>query len=241
MVKRVVLFPTCLVELFFPSVITATHRILNKLGIEVFLSQRGICCGQPAFNDGFFGEAKEVAINLINSMDHGELIVFPSGSCVSMIKHNYLELFKEEPLYKEKVRDLGERIYELTDFLVNILEVVDLGSRFDARVTYHDACHTKRVLGIYKEPRILLENVKGLEIVEMIDSDKCCGFGGVFSVKFNDLSVEILDDKIRRIEKTGCDYVVSTDISCLMHMGGRLRRKKSGIKFLHIAEILANF
>jgi len=241
MVKRVTLFPTCLVDIFFPSVAVATVRILEKLGIEVRFKKKAICCGQPAYNMGFFKEAKEVAINFINSINSREMVVSPSGSCVSMLKHNYPELFRDDIGYRKKVEELGDKIHELTDFLVNFMRVKDLGARFEAKVTYQDSCHAKRVLGIHDEPRILLRNVKGLELIEMDESDRCCGFGGMFSIKFENVSKEILEEKIKKIEETGCEYVVSTDISCLMHIGGRLRRRKSKIKFLHIAEIIANF
>lgn len=236
---KVILFPTCLVDALFPSVGIATVRILEKLGIQVVFKEEGICCGQLAFNDGFFEEAKEVARKLIDAMDEDLPVVSPSGSCISMIKLHYGELFRGDP-YEEKAKNLIRRSYELTDFLVNYIGVSDIGARFEAKVTYHDACHTKGTLNIHREPRELLRHVKGLELVEMENPDLCCGFGGIFSLKMPSLSSLMLDEKMKNIEKTGAQYVTSTDISCLMHIGGGLLKKGSSVKFIHIAEILAN-
>lgn len=235
--KKIQLFVTCLVDQFFPDVAEATYEIFKKLGIEVYIPRDQTCCGQPAFNDGLFKDARRVAHQFLKAFKEDIPIVAPSGSCVHMVRHQYPVLFKGEPDEKLAL-DISKRTYELTEFLVNEIGIEDVGSYYPHRVTYHASCHMTRGLGVIEPPLRLLKNVRGLELLPMKNADWCCGFGGVFSVKYPHLSVAILEDKVRWIEESGAEIVTSPDISCLMHIEGYLRRNKIPIKTEHIAMIL---
>lgn len=238
---KVTLFITCLVDQLCPQVGVATVGILHRAGCEVVFDDRQTCCGQPAFNTGYRSEARKFAerfIEIFESTD-AEYIVSPSGSCTAMVRH-FHELFKGEDAWIERAEKVSVRTFELSAFLVNVLKREDLGAKFDGKLTWHDACHALRELGLKSEPRALLKNVAGAEFVELRNSDACCGFGGTFSVKFPEISTAILDEKIAAIEESGADAVVACDASCLMQIGGRLSRLGKKAKAVHIAEILAN-
>lgn len=238
---KVTLFITCLVDQLCPQVGVATVGILRRAGCEVVFDDRQTCCGQPAFNTGYRSEARKFAerfIEIFESTD-AEYIVSPSGSCTAMVRH-FHELFKGEDAWIERAEKVSVRTFELSAFLVNVLKREDLGAKFDGKLTWHDACHALRELGLKSEPRALLKNVAGAEFVELRNSDACCGFGGTFSVKFPEISTAILDEKIAAIEESGADAVVACDASCLMQIGGRLSRLGKKTKAVHIAEILAN-
>ncbi|MDW8241379.1 MAG: (Fe-S)-binding protein [Acidobacteriota bacterium] len=236
---RVSLFITCLVDSFFPSVGESMVKVLRRLGVTVTFDPRQTCCGQPAFNTGYRQYAHELAKRFLNIFAEADYIVAPSGSCVSMVKHYYGELFKDDPTLTRQAREVGARVYELSDFLVNVLGVEDVGARYHGRVTYHDACHLLRELRIKDEPRRLIRAVRDIEFVEMDNADQCCGFGGTFSVKLADVSGAMAHDKIEGIKRTNADVVVASDSSCLMQLAGVLSRRGLSIKPMHLAELLA--
>ena len=237
---KVALFVTCLVDQMWSSVGTSCVEVLRRAGCEVEFDERQTCCGQPAFNTGYRDEARQVAKRFIEIFEESkaDAIVSPSGSCTAMV-HHFPELFVDEPDWRERARSVGSRAYELSSFLIRVLEVEDVGATWNGKLTWHDACHGLRDLNIKSEPRRLIRNVRGAEFVELENAESCCGFGGTFSVKYPEISVAILDQKIEAIERAGVDAVVSGDASCLMQMGGRLSRKGSRIRVMHLAELLA--
>ncbi len=238
--KKVNLFIPCFIDQFYPEVGFATVKILKKLGFEILYDRRQTCCGQPAFNSGYWKETLTAARHFLDVFDNDYPVVAPSGSCTGFIRRNYKKL-SDDTQYLKRVEHLTSRLFELTDFLVNQLGVTDLGAEFNAVVTYHDACSALREYGIKKEPRILLANVKGLELREMEEAETCCGFGGTFSVKMKPISVAMVQQKVESAMETGADYIVSTEASCFMNIGGYIKRQRLSIKTIHIAEILASF
>jgi len=238
-VKNITLFVQCLVDGLYPEVGEAMMTLFHRLGIQVNCPMDQTCCGQPAFNAGYQKAARVAARRFIEIFEDWEWIVCPSGSCVNMVKNHYPDLFKNDTKWAKRARQVGERTFELSQFLVNILGVVDMGAVYDGKITYHDSCHLLRGLGVGEQPRRLIKHVQGVELVEMKDSDRCCGFGGTFSVKYPDISTAMVDDKIRNIIASGADTVTGCDISCLMNIQGRLSRMESPIKVLHIAQLLA--
>ena len=238
--NEVTLFSTCLGEEFFPGAVTAARTVLTRLGLEVTVRQEAFCCGQAAFNEGMRRGAAELAARFLNTHRPGIPIVVPSGSCASMLKVFYPDLLADEPELLEKARALIPWIHEFSEFLVNVLEVTDVGASFPHSVTYHPACHLMRELHVVEAPRKLLANVRGLKLCELPRSTECCGFGGLFSVKFPDISAAMLADKCKCIEQSGAEFVVANDGGCLMQMGGGLHRAGSRIRTRHLAEILAS-
>lgn len=232
---RVSLFVTCIIDQVFPKVGMAMADVLERAGCEVEFREAQTCCGQPAFNSGYRDEARTVAEHFLQTFEGAEHIVVPSGSCCSMIGHHFADLLPGD----KRVRSLEPRVWEFSQFLVDVLKVQDVGARFDGSVTYHDSCHALRELKIKDGPRRLLENVRGLRLVEMDPAEECCGFGGTFSVKFPEISGGMVRTKIDAIEKTGADTVVSIDSSCLMQIQGALSRAGSKIRTMHLAEVLA--
>ena len=238
---RVSLFVTCLVDQLWPSIASSAVEVLRHAGCEVEFDQRQTCCGQPAFNTGYRNEARALARRFIEVFESSsaDAIVSPSGSCTAMV-HHFRELFSEDEIWRERAETVAERTHEFASFLVNVLGVDDVGATFKGRVTWHDACHGLRDLNLHSEPRRLIRKVRGVEFVEMANADSCCGFGGTFSVKYPEISVAILDNKIESIEKADVRAVVSADASCLMQIGGRLTRKASSVRVMHLAELLAS-
>jgi L-lactate dehydrogenase complex protein LldE len=229
---------TCLGDALFPDVGLATVRLLRRLGIEVDFPQAQTCCGQPHFNSGYHDLARDLARHTIAAFVNAQTVVTPSGSCAAMVKLEYPELLHGDLVWHARAEDLARRTFELSDFLVNVLKVEDVGARFEGRVTYHMACHL-RGLGVRLEPEKLLHNVKGLELVPLERCDECCGFGGSFAVRYPGISGAMVADKAALIEKTGAVAVVATDAGCLMNIGGCLRRRGSKVRTLHLAEVLA--
>lgn len=238
---KVSLFITCLVDQLCPNVGISTVDVLRRAGCEVVFDERQTCCGQPAFNTGYRREARKFAKRFIKIFEEtdADYIVSPSGSCTAMVRH-FRELFPEDEEWRERAEKIAAKTYEFTGFLVNILKMEDTGASFSGRITWHDACHGLRDLGLREEPRKLLKNVKDAEFVEMENADVCCGFGGTFSVKYPEISAGMLDNKIEAIERSGADTVISCDASCLMQIGGRLSRLGSKVKTMHLAEVLAS-
>lgn len=237
---RVSLFVTCLADQVWPSAAIGAVHVLRRVGCSVEFDERQTCCGQPAFNTGYLPEARALARRFIEIFESSgtDAIVSPSGSCTAMV-HHYEELF-EDVAWRARARALAERTHELSAFLVNRLGVVDVGATFPGRLTWHDACHGLRDLGLKSEPRQLLRHVREAELVELPNAESCCGFGGTFSVKHPEISVAMLDEKVEAIERAGVDAVVSGDASCLMQIGGRLSRRGSSVRALHLADILAS-
>ena len=229
---------TCLGDALFPDVGVATMKLLRRLGVTVDFPEAQTCCGQPHFNSGFHHEARDLAKHTIHAFAKSPLVVTPSGSCAAMVKLEYPELFHHDPVWHGRAEDLARRTHELSDYLVNVLGIEDTGSRLDARATYHMACHL-RGLGITTEPLRLLTNVRGLDLRPLERHDECCGFGGSFSVRFPEISGAMVNDKAAFVEKTGAEVVIATDAGCLMNIGGCLRRRQSGVRIMHLAEVLA--
>ena len=237
---KITLFIPCFIDQLAPSVGISMVRIFEKLGHQVDFDESIVCCGQPAFNTGCWKEARDVAVRVVERLQHAEAVVIPSGSCGAMIRIFYPELFKGHPK-QVAASMLTQKTFELSEFLVDRLGVSDLGSRFPAKVTFHDGCHGLRELRIKQQPRQLLKNVKDLTLVEMEDQTSCCGFGGAFAVKFPMISTAMGEVKCASALETDADFIVSNDSSCLLHLQGLLSRKKEKLKTIHLAEILASF
>jgi len=235
---KVALFVTCLVDQAAPGVGMATVRLLEQLGCEVWFPEQQTCCGQPALNSGYPDQARQAALSLMDAFESAAYVVSPSGSCVGTIHHHYPHLFDRDPELLERARRLIDKTYELSQFLVNVLGRTELGARLETTATYHASCHAHRLLGIKEEPLQLLGQVQGLELIPLARVEDCCGFGGAFSVKLPEISATMADEKIDAIESTGAAYVVSTDVGCLLHLSGRLARRGSPVKTLHLAELL---
>jgi len=214
-------------------------RLLRRLGVEVDFPSAQTCCGQPAFNAGFTHEARDLARRFISIFEQSEYIVAPSGSCTSMVRVFYPELFKEDPEWQKRADSIASRTFEFTEFLVNVLGVEDVGASHRGKVALHQSCHLLRELNVKTEPRRLLRAVKGIELVELEHAESCCGFGGLFSIKYPHISGGILQEKIDNINRSGADLIVASDIGCLMHIGGGLSRQSALAKTMHIAELLA--
>ncbi len=229
---------TCLGDAFFPDVGVATVKLLRRLGVTVDFPQTQTCCGQPHFNSGYHDEARALAKHTITAFTQSPLVVTPSGSCAAMVKLEYPELFHGDAIWHARAVAFANRTHELSDFLINVLKIDDVGARFDGKVTYHMACHL-RGLGLLTEPIRLIQRVKGLQYVPLERYDECCGFGGSFAVRYPEISGAMVTDKAAFIEKTAVDAVIATDAGCLMNIGGCLNRKASKVRILHLAELLA--
>jgi len=240
MTETIQLFVTCLVDTFFPETGEAIVRVLNRAGANVEFPADQTCCGQPAFNAGLRSDARPLAKHTIRTFEQTSgLVIIPSGSCAAMVRHSYLELFKDDPDWLPRAKSLAERVYEFTEYLVDVRGVSDLGARWPGRLTYHPSCHLLRGLGVDRQPRLLLSHVKDAEIVELPECEDCCGFGGVFSVEHPELSAEFLKRKIANLEKTESPTLVVADTGCRMHIAGGLARQGKGQSVVHIAEVLA--
>jgi L-lactate dehydrogenase complex protein LldE len=237
--SEVSLFVTCIVDQLFPDVGMAMARVLERAGCRLSFPPDQTCCGQPAFNSGYRDEAKQVAAHFLKVFRSAEYIVVPSGSCTSMVSHHYADLFADDPETLAAVHQLDKRTWEFSQFLTDVLNLDDLGSRFDGVATYHDSCHALRELKIKQGPRKLLSHVRGLELREMDIAEECCGFGGTFSIKFPEVSGGMARTKIDSIMRTGADTVISIDSSCLMQIQGAICRAGLPIRTMHLAEVLA--
>lgn len=233
------LFIPCFIDQMFPNTAFNMIKVLEKVGCTVNYNAEQTCCGQPAFNAGYWDQCKEVGEKFIRDFPNDRYIITPSASCAGMVKNYYPELFHNTVLHNE-YKVVQKNMYEFTDFLVNVLNVTDVGAKLDGIATYHDSCSGLREVGIKKEPRILLGNVKGLELREMEDTDTCCGFGGTFSVKYEPIAVGMAEQKIKNAEATQAHFMISTDQSCLMHLNGYLQKQGKRIQLMHIADVLAS-
>jgi L-lactate dehydrogenase complex protein LldE len=213
-------------------------KVLERAGCTVEYNTEQTCCGQPAFNAGFRDDAREVCVKFLQDFSGSDYIVSPSASCTGFVKNYYPTLFQDSAFNKE-VKQTGKRIYEFSDFLVNVLKTEDFQSVLWGKAAYHDSCAALRECKIKEEPRRLLSHVRGLELVEMADVETCCGFGGTFAVKFESISLAMADQKVHHALDTGADYIISTDMSCLMHLDGYIRKNELPIKTMHLADVLA--
>ena len=232
-------FIPCFIDQLYPTAGFNTIKVLEKVGCTVTYNPEQTCCGQPAFNAGYWGESREICNKFINDFSGAEHIVVPSASCTGFIKNYYSKIYDNASNQKD-TKGLQEKVYELSDFLVNILKTDDLGAQFDGVATYHDSCAALRECRIKTEPRKLLEKVKGLKLIELQESETCCGFGGTFAVKFEGISVAMGEQKVQNIVNTTADYLISTDLSCLMHIGGVMEKMALPVKSLHLADVLAS-
>jgi L-lactate dehydrogenase complex protein LldE len=238
MLPRVALFIPCFVDQLQPQVAVDMVRVLRRIGAEVSFPQEQTCCGQPAFNAGFWNDAIPLAERWVRVFGSAEAIVCPSGSCTTMVRCFYPELLKDSPL-RADAEELGKRLFEFSEFVVQVAKVTDVGASFPHRVVFHDSCHALRELHIKEGPRELLRKVRGLELVEMKYSEECCGFGGAFAVKMADISGAMGETKANNIEAAGAEYVTALDPSCLMQIEGVLRRQNAQTRTIHLASILA--
>jgi L-lactate dehydrogenase complex protein LldE len=238
MVETIQLFATCLVNSLFPEVGEAVVEVLSGVGVRVSVPSNQTCCGQPAFNAGHLGPARRMAKYTINVLeDTVGPVVVPSGSCTAMIREGYLELFNDDPEWLTRAREIAERTYEFSEFLVDRLGVTDLGATYSGRLAYHPSCHLLRELGVDHQPLALLGDVTGAQIQPL--EPVCCGFGGLFAVDQPDISTEILTRKLEQVAASEADVVVGCDVSCLMHIEGGLRHNGSTVRCAHVAQILA--
>ncbi|HEY9362879.1 MAG TPA: (Fe-S)-binding protein [Chitinophagaceae bacterium] len=236
---NVQLFIPCFVDQLYPDTAFNMIKVLEKAGCTVTYNEKQTCCGQPAFNAGFWDQSKEVCTKFLKDFSGSEVVVGPSASCVGFIRNYYTRLFDNSSLHNN-VKDLGKRTFEFSEFLVKVLKVENLDAKLEAKATYHDSCTGLRECKIKKEPRQLLSHVKGLELVEMHDVETCCGFGGTFAVKFEAISIAMGEQKVDNAIATGAEYIISTDLSCLMHLDGYIKNKGYQIKTMHLADVLAS-
>lgn len=234
---KVSLFSTCLSDILFANVAKDTLEILERVGCEVDYPMEQTCCGQPAYNSGYLQEAKQSMKQMMKAFKHSEYVVGPSGSCVGMLKE-YPKIFAGDPEWEEEAKAFAAKCYEITQFLVDVMGITDVGSTFKGKVTFHSSCHMKRILGVKEQPKTLLANVKGVELVALPMEEDCCGFGGTFSVKNPVISQEMVSEKSRHVAETEAEYLVGADMGCLMNIGGRMRREGKNVKIIHITEIL---
>jgi L-lactate dehydrogenase complex protein LldE len=239
MAKIAQLFVTCIIDTLYPETGEAVVRVLERAGVQVSFPPNQTCCGQPSFNAGLRTQARKLAIQTIRAFEaYPGPVVVPSGSCASMIRHSYAELFAQDPEWLQKAQDLAKRTYELTEFLVDVLGITDLGVRFNKRITYHSSCHLLRGLEVDRQPRALLAAVKDAEFVELPDTSDCCGFGGVFSAEHPEISSAMLARKIRCLDTSGAEYVVACDAGCVTNINGGLHRMHKSQRAIHIADLL---
>ena len=241
MKRSVQLFVTCLIDTLQPEIGKAVVRVLEHVGQKVVFPAQQTCCGQPPFNAGMRYEARKLAEHTIQVFEENPApLVVPSGSCAAMIRHGYPELFAHDPIWLPRAKELAARTHEFTEFLVDVLKIKDLGARYPGKATYHSSCHLLRDLGVDTQPRVLLENVSELEMIELPHAADCCGFGGVFSVEHPEISAEMLKRKISNVEETAAPLVIVCDTGCLIHIHGGIHRERKPQQVKHIAEILAH-
>ena len=237
---RVALFVTCLVDLYRPTVGFAAIRLLEAAGCQVEVPRAQTCCGQPAYNTGDRGTARDLARGIIEAFEGYDYVVVPSGSCGGMVSHHFPGLFDNDPNLRGRAQALADRTHELVSFLVDVMGMDRVAAHCPATATYHDACSGLREMGVKAQPRRLLGTVEGLGLVEMAEPELCCGFGGTFCVKYPEISARMVSDKTRDITATGAELLLSGDLGCLLNMAGRLSREGSTVAVRHVAEVLAN-
>jgi L-lactate dehydrogenase complex protein LldE len=236
---KVQLFIPCFVDQLYPQTAFNMVKVMEKAGCEVVYNTNQTCCGQPAFNAGFWDEARTVCNKFIKDFEGADYIVAPSASCVGFVRNYYAKLFENSSQHNQ-VKDLSKRIYEFSEFLVDVLKIENFGAVLNTTATYHDSCAALRECKIKEAPRKLLSHVKGLQLAEMNDVETCCGFGGTFAVKFDAISIGMVDQKVTNATATGAALIISTDLSCLMHIEGYIKGKSLPLQTMHIADVLAS-
>ncbi len=235
---QVQLFIPCFVDQLYPETGMNMVKVLEKLGCDVSYNPNQTCCGQPAFNAGYWDEAKSVAKKFLKDFNSDTYIVGPSGSCTGYVRNSYERMLEDGPEHLHSTQ-VGHKMFEFSEFLTEILKVEDVGATFEGKATYHDACGALRECGIKEAPRKLLGKVKGLELAEMKECETCCGFGGTFAVKYEPISIGMAQTKVQSAIDAGAEYIISTDVSCLMHIQGYIDKEGLPIKTMHIADVLA--
>ena len=240
---RASLFVTCIIDQLYPDVGESIVNLMHRFGVDLDFPPAQTCCGQPAFNAGFWNDAKPLARKTIAQFQSDRYVVVPSGSCASMMRVFYAELFHDEPQMQTRISGLASRTFELSEFIVDILGITDLAeyAQPDApaqKITYHEGCHLRRELGALTQPRTLLNSLPGVELVEMEQSEVCCGFGGAFAVKYPEISGAMLSDKLKYAAETGADAITACDSSCLMHIGGGIQKQSIPMQPMHLAQLL---
>lgn len=239
--KPVSLFVTCIVDMVYPHTGISVVQVLEHLGVEVRFPLNQTCCGQPAFNSGFHDDARTVAKQFLTAFDDADVIVCPSGSCASMVRHYYPSLFENDPAWRDKARWAADRTWEFSEYLVDGLGITDIGAALPpTQIAFHQACHGYRLLHLDEQARQLAAAITGVNTVELLGADQCCGFGGLFAVKMPEISGAMLNDKIKAIEASAAPTIVTGDCSCLTQMNGGLSRQGSGKHVMHIADLLAS-
>jgi len=234
---KVSLFITCLSDAVYPRVGETMMRLLARYGIVLEFPNVQTCCGQPAYNSGYWKEARAAAKTIITAFEDSDFVVTPSGSCAYMV-HHYPAMFEEEPEWQEKAIQLQKKVFEFSNFLVEVLGIQDVGARFPHKVTYHPSCHGSRLLGVKHEPMALLNNVQGLELVPLPFAEDCCGFGGTFAVKMSDISGAMVAEKAEHVIETEAEVLVGLDMGCLMNIAGHLRYRNKPVRVMHLVELL---
>ena len=233
------LFIPCTVDLFLPHIGEATVSLLRRTGVKPIYHKEQTCCGQPAINAGYRELAKKAAKHFIRVFGDDEKVVSPSGSCVCMIKYHYPELLAEEPEWRRRAEELSLRIYELSQYLVDVRKVEDVGAAFDGKVAYHESCHIVRGLGVSEQPKKLIHAVKGTKLIPLKAADSCCGFGGEFANHYPDISESMVKDKVEDYLSSGADLLLLCEPGCLLNIGGFLSRNHPGKRVMHLASFLA--
>jgi L-lactate dehydrogenase complex protein LldE len=231
------LFIPCFVDQLYPDTALNMIKVLERVGCGVNYNHEQTCCGQPAFNAGYFDSCKEVGEKFIKEFQNDRYIVSPSASCSGFVRNYYGELFHNSALHNQN-RQVQKNLFEFSDFLVNILKITDLGAKLDGVATFHDSCSGLREYGIHREPRVLLSKVRGLELKEMENTDVCCGFGGMFSTKFENVAVGMAEQKIKMAEDIGAEIIISTDLSCLVHLDSFIKKQNKNMRVMHLVDVL---
>ncbi len=239
---RVALQVTCLNDAMFPDAGKAVVRLLRRLGVDVEFPEQQTCCGQPMVNTGYLDEAVPAVRTFVRAFEGYDAVVTPSGSCAGSARHQHGLVARRsgDKGLEEAVATLSPKVHELSEFLVDVLGVTDVGASFPHTVTYHPTCHSLRLLGVGDRPTRLLQEVRGLTLLDLPQASECCGFGGTFAVKNADTSVAMGSDKVRHVRSTGAEVLVAGDSSCLMHVGGLMTRQRAGVRTMHLAEVLAS-
>ena len=239
---RVALMVTCINDALYPDTGRAVVTLLRRLGVNVEFPLAQTCCAQPMVNTGYLDEAVPVVRNFVTAFEGYDAVVTPSGSCAGSARHQHRIVARRsgDAGLERAVAEVSPKVYELSEFLVDVLGVTDVGAYYPHTVTYHPTCHSLRMLGVGDRPRRLLEQVRGLTLIDLPADDQCCGFGGTFAVKNADTSVAMGTDKIRHVRETGAEVLVAGDNSCLTHLGGLMTRQRAGVRTVHLAEVLAS-
>ena len=232
-------FIPCFIDQLYPTAGFNTIKVLERAGCNVIYNPDQTCCGQPAFNAGYWGESREVCNKFLKDFESAEYVVIPSASCTGFVNNYYSKIYGNTS-NQNATKDIDGKVFELSDFLVNVLKKIDLGASLQGTATYHDSCAALRECKIKDEPRILLNHVKGLNMVELKENETCCGFGGTFAVKFEGISTAMGEQKAQHVVDTKAEFLISTDLSCLMHINGVMEKQQLPIKSMHLADVLAS-